>query len=172
MLQMRNPGNGVGFKGLRCGDGDEENGGLLKRRRSKSRRGKGPKCERNCGGLEERSPARLITRGSKFPVSHFRNIPAIVLKEAAIHQRPTFHLRLTFMSSTQFYHSERDVYPSSDTALVLLLLKPCRPPNHLPAGPARCRLKPTYRLITQPRPLGRSPPRAPRPSQRGAFRAI
>lgn len=54
------------------------------------------------------------------------------------------------MSSTQFYHSERNVYPSSDTALVLLLLKPCRPPNHLPAGLARCRLKPTYRLITQP----------------------
>lgn len=79
VLQMRNVGNDVGSKGLRCGGGDEEKTKQIKRReKSPSKRGNG-------GGLEERSPARLITRGSKFPVSHFHNIPAIVLKEAAIH---------------------------------------------------------------------------------------
>lgn len=92
-----------------------------------------PEIER-VGGLRKRSPARLITSGSKFPVNHFYNTQAILLKEEAIRRCPTFHLRLTFMSSTQFYHSECNAYRSSDAVVVLSLLKPCRPPNHLPEG--------------------------------------
>ena len=76
------------------------------------------------GWLEEESLARLITSGSKFPANHFYNTQAILLKEKAIQLRPTFHLRLTFMSSTQFYHSEYNVYLSADAIL------PCYHLNH------------------------------------------
>lgn len=65
----------------------------------------------------EESLARLITSGSKFPVNRFYNTQAILLKEEAIRLRPTFHLRLTFMSSTQFYHSKFNVYLSADAIL-------------------------------------------------------
>lgn len=69
------------------------------------------------GGLEEQSRARLITSGSKLPVSEFYNTQAILLKDEAIRERPTFHLHLTFMSSAQFYHSECKVYLSADAIL-------------------------------------------------------
>lgn len=68
------------------------------------------------GWLEEERLARLITSGSKFPANHFYNTQAI-LKEEAIRLRPTFYLGLTFMSSTQFYHSECNVYLSADAIL-------------------------------------------------------
>lgn len=74
--------------------------------------------------MGEESLARLITSGSKFPVNHFYNTQAILLKEEAIRLRPTFHLRLTFMSSTQFYHSKFNVYLSADAIL------PCYHLNH------------------------------------------
>lgn len=74
--------------------------------------------------MSEESLARLITSGSKFPVNRFYNIQAILLKEEAIRLRPTFHLRLTFMSSTQFYHSKFNVYLSADAIL------PCYHLNH------------------------------------------
>lgn len=87
----------------------------------------------------KKSPVRHITHGSKFPLNHFYSTQAILLKEEAVRLCPTFHLCLTFTSSTQFYHSECYVYFSSDVVVVtrwyvLLLLKPCRPPNHLPKG--------------------------------------
>ena len=50
-------------------------------------------------GAGKKSRVRLITHGSKFPVNHFYNTQAILLEEQAIQLRPTFHLRLTFMSS-------------------------------------------------------------------------
>lgn len=56
---------------------------------------------------------RVITCGSKVPANHFYNTRAILLEEEAIRLCPTFHLQLTFMSSTQFYHSESNVYLSS-----------------------------------------------------------
>lgn len=56
---------------------------------------------------------RVITCGSKVPANHFYNTRAILLEEEAIRLCPTFHLQLTFMSSTQFYHSELSVYLSS-----------------------------------------------------------
>lgn len=69
------------------------------------------------GGLEEESLVRLITSGSKFPVNHFYDTQAILLKEEAILPCPTFHLCLTFMSSTQFYHRKCNVYLSADAIL-------------------------------------------------------
>lgn len=57
---------------------------------------------------------RVITCGSKVPANHFYNTRAILLEEEAIRLCPTFHLQLTFMSSTQFYHSQWNVYLSSD----------------------------------------------------------
>lgn len=80
-------------------------------------RRKSPRGGERGGWLEEESLARLITSGSKFPANHFYNTWAILLKEEAIRLRPTFHLRLTFMSSTQFYHSECNVYLSADAIL-------------------------------------------------------
>lgn len=74
--------------------------------------------------MGEESLARLITSGSKFPVNRFYNTQAILLKEEAIRLRPTFHLRLTFMSSTQFYHSKFNVYLSADA------IQPCYHLNH------------------------------------------
>lgn len=82
------------------------------------KRGGRRKSLRKRGWLEEEeSRARLITSGSKFPVNHFYNTQAIRLKEEAIRLRPTFHLRLAFMSSTQFYHSEWNVCLSADAIL-------------------------------------------------------
>lgn len=83
-------------------------------------------------GLKEESLVKLITSGSKFPVKRFYNTEAILLKEEAARPRPTFHLRLTFMSSTQFYHSEFNVYLSADAILpcyylnraVLIIISP------------------------------------------------
>lgn len=69
------------------------------------------------GDRLEENLARLITSGSKFPVKRFYNTQAILLKEEAIRLRPTFHLRLTFMSSTQFYHRECNAYLSADAIL-------------------------------------------------------
>lgn len=61
------------------------------------------------------TPPRLITRGSKFPVNRLYNTQAILLKEEAIQLCPTFHLRLTFTSPIQFYHSDCNV--SADAIL-------------------------------------------------------
>lgn len=89
-------------------------------RKRRARGGEGRKKKARAR-LKE-SLARLITSGSKFPVNRLYNAQAILLKEEAILLCPTFHLRLTFMSSTQFYHSDCNV--SADAIL------PCYHLNH------------------------------------------
>lgn len=53
MLQMRNPGNDVGFKGLRCGDGDEENGVYWREDEANQEEEKGP-SERGTAGASRK----------------------------------------------------------------------------------------------------------------------
>lgn len=65
----------------------------------------------------KRIPVRLITLGSEFPPSLFYDVRSTVLKETAIQSRPTFHLRLTFMSSTQFYRGKGSTPPPTTTLI-------------------------------------------------------
>lgn len=93
---------------------------------------------------------RVITCGSKVPANRSYSTRAILLEEEAIRLCPTFHLQLTFMSSTQFYHSPTST--SHQTAVVRLVTTAytARPPNHRPQGPDAPQRKPKSRLIRDP----------------------
>lgn len=95
----------------------ERCGGWNITRKNQKRREKKERAWEGRGWLEEESLVRLITSGSKFPLNHFDNTQAILLKDEAIRLRPTFHLGLTFMSSAQFYNSECNVYLLADAIL-------------------------------------------------------
>lgn len=115
-------------------------------------------------GLEEESLVRLITSGSKFPLNHFYNTQAILLKEEAIWLRPTFHLCLTFMSSTQFYHSECNAYLSANAILPCYLLN-CAGLIIIPPRANMLPTKSTSKPIPQLRSHKISPSWPPQPAQ-------
>lgn len=83
-------------------------------------------------GRKGRIPVRLITLGSEFPPSLFYDVRSTVLKETAIPSCPTFHLCLTFMSSTQFYHGKGSISPHQMQSCYYL--NRAGLPNHLPTG--------------------------------------
>ena len=95
-------------------------------------RGRGVTCRRE--------PWEAYYQWIKIPTESFFQ-QAILLKDEAIRLRPTFHLRLTFLSSAQFYHSECNVYLLADAILpcyslnltVLIIMSPRA--NMLPTKP-------------------------------------